>query len=205
MSLETWLTFAAVWTAVGLPPGPNAVASVAAAASNGLPRAFFLPLGIGLAGVLHALIATLGLGALLLASAELWTAVRWLGAAYLAWLGIRLWRRSAGPGWSERPPAAPLTLLRQGCLISLSNPKAILTYLAVFPQFVDPGGAVAAQLLVLIPTATVIVVAIYGGWVVLASPLRRWLTTPRRHLLFNRAAGSAFLASASALAFGARR
>lgn len=205
MSVQTWLTFVLVFTAVGLPPGPNAVACVAASVANGLPRAFFLPLGIGLACVIHALIATLGLGALLLTSAELWTVFRWLGAAYLAWLGIRLWCRPAPARWGETAPAAPARLLRQGCLISLSNPKAILSYLAVFPQFVDPSAPVAPQLLVLIPTATVIVIAIYGGWVILASPLRRWLTTADRLRAFNRAAGGAFVLSACALAFGARR
>ena len=205
MSFEIWLTFVLVWIATGLPPGPNAVACVAAAVANGAPRAFLVPAGIGLACVIHALIVTLGLSALLLASAELWTLLRWLGAAYLAWLGIRLWRGGAGPDWTRTAPAPPLRLLRQGCLVSLSNPKAILTYLAVFPQFVDPAGAALMQLLILIPTATVIVLAIYCGWVVLASPLRRWLTTPRRHRIFKRAAGTAFLCSACGLAFGARR
>ena len=59
MSFETWLTFVLVWTATGLPPGPNAVACVAAAVANGSPRAFLVPLGIGLACVIHTLIVTL--------------------------------------------------------------------------------------------------------------------------------------------------
>ena len=96
MSIESWLTFVVVFTMLALPVGPNAVHTVATAVKVGLPKGFLVPLGIGIASVIHALLASLGFGALLLASAELFTLIKWLGVGYLLWLGVRLWRTDPG-------------------------------------------------------------------------------------------------------------
>ena len=201
MSIEAWLTFGVVFTLLGLPIGPNAVTTVAAAVANGLPKGFLVPMGIAVASVIHALVAALGFGALLLASAELFTALKWLGAAYLLWLGIRLWWREPGGEAVNRPRSTSAgRLIARGCLVSLSNPKAVLTYMAVFPQFISLAEPVGPQLALLIPTATGIVVVIYSTWAALAFPLREWLRRPRRMRAFNRTAGTFYVFSAAGLA-----
>lgn len=202
MSLQDWLAFVVIWTAVGLPVGPNAVACVTAAVSNGPRRALWTAAGITLASVAHALLAVFGFGALLLLYAELFHLLKWLGIAYLVWIGILLWRRPpADLAIAARPVESSGRLLRFGFLVSMSNPKAVLMYLSVFTQAIDPAAPLAPQLAVLMPTASAIVALIYVGWVLLGGPLRRLLTSARRQRLFNRTAGGFYIVTASAVAF----
>lgn len=210
MTIDTWISFVAVFTALSLPLGPSAVTIMSVSAAAGLRRAAMVALGFVLAGAIHASVASVGFGALLLASAELFTAVKLAGAAYLAWLCIRMWRRptvtrmvSGGgrPGAVETGPA----LVRRGVLVSLSNPKAVLSYMAIFPQFIEPALPLVPQLAVLMPTAAVIVFAVYMGYAGLAAPLGRWLVTARRQRWFNRAVAAIYGFCAAGLALSARR
>ncbi len=201
MTLTEWLTFAAIWTVLSLPLGPNAINCMTSGVSNGTRRALWSVLGIAIAGLTHMTIAVLGLGTLLLAYAELYLALKWLGIAYLSWLGISLWRKPAklsAFGSREMEPA--VLLVRRGFTISMSNPKAILSYMAAFPQFIDPGSPMAPQLLVVVPTAIVILVAVYGGYTAAGGGLARVLTSVTRLQLFNRVAGGFYLAIAGLLA-----
>ena len=206
MSLESWLAFVAVWTLVGLPLGPNAVNTMTATVRHGFVRGWMVPLGIGIAGIAHAFAALLGFGALMLASAELFTAVKLAGAAYLLWLAWRLWSGDTERRAAENSGrASRARLFRRGFLVSLSNPKAILVYVAAFPQFFDPAQALAPQLAVMMPTMTAITLAIYTGYAALAAPLGRWLTSARRVRTFNRTAASFYGATAFGLVFADRR
>ena len=207
MSLQEWLAFVVIWTPVGLPVGPNAVACVTAAVSNGPRRALWMAAGITLASVAHALLAVFGFGALLLIYAELFHVLKWLGIAYLIWIGVMLWRRPVTELTVAARPVEPSgRLLRFGFLVSMSNPKAVLMYLSVFTQAIDPAAPLAPQLVVLMPTASAIVAMIYVGWVRLGGPLRRLLTSARWQRLFNRTAGGFYIFTASAVAIvGPRR
>ena len=200
MSLSEWLGFVVLWTLVGLPVGPNAIACMTATVANGWARALWVAVGITLASVVHSLIAAFGFGALLLAYAELFHLLKWLGVAYLVWLAIGLWRRPALNVAVDRPPAGRWRLTRQGFLVSISNPKAVLMYLAVFTQAIDPTAPLWPQLAVLMPTASTIVALIYIGYVLLGAPIRRLLTSARRQRLFNRSAAGFYLFSAAAVA-----
>lgn len=202
MALEQWLAFVAIWTLATLPIGPNAVACMSASIRHGVRRGWMVPLGITLASLLHMAVTGLGLGAVLLTSATLFTAVKLAGALYLLWLAIRLWRAPATPRRAgEAPAASRLALLRGGTLISLSNPKAVLMYVAVFPQFIVPTQPLLPQLAVLVPTAAAIVLAVYSGYGALGLPLGRWLSSARRLRLFNRVAAGFYGATALALIF----
>jgi len=201
MTIEEWLAFAVVWTAVSLPVGPNAVTCMTAAVANGTGRALWVPIGITLATLVHAPIAALGFGALLLASAEAFQLLKWVGVAYLLWLGVSLWRRSLGSiEQPTREPTEGWRLLRRGFLISMSNPKAVLVYMAVFTQAIAPGEPLPAQLLVLMPTASGICLLVYVGYVLLAAPLRRLLTFARHRRLFDRVAAVFYVTSAAVIA-----
>ena len=202
MTFEQWLAFVAFWTLATLPIGPNAVACISAGVRHGFRRAWMVPLGITVASLLHMAVTGLGLGVLLMSSAALFTAVKVAGVLYLLWLALQLWR---SPAELRRPGMAPrvthLALLRDGTLVSLSNPKAVLMYVAVFPQFIDPAQALLPQLAILVPSAAGIVLAVYSGYGLLGMPLGRWLASARRLRLFNRAAAGLYGATAVALAF----
>ena len=201
MTLDQLPMFVPLWVALSLPLGPNAVNCIAAAAANGFRRALWTTVGICLAGICHALIATFGVAVLLLAWGGALQVLKWLGAAYLAWLGVALWRKqTASFDLSAPSPSAAVALARSGFLVSMSNPKAVLSYMAVFPQFVLPTEPAGPQLLILIPIATIIVAAVYAGYTAIGSALRRLLTSARRRRIFDRAAGTLYLCFAAALA-----
>lgn len=206
MTFETWLTFAVVFFMLSLPVGPNAIHTIATAVSVGLPKGFLVPLGMGIASVIHALLASLGFGALLLVSADLFAVLKWLGAAYLLWLAIRLWRSPpANFTQSRNGGSSAARLLASGCFVSLGNPKAILSYLAVFPPFISAQAPLGPQLAVMMPTATAIVVFVYSCWALLAFPLGKWAISSRRLRIFNRSAAAFYFLGAGALATASRQ
>lgn len=206
MPIESWLTFAAVFTLLSLPVGPNAVHTMATAVTVGLPKCFLVPLGIGIASIIRVLAASLGFGALLLASAEAFTAFKWFGVAYLAWLGLRLWRRNSDDGPKRRNRGRSTAgLIASGCLVSLSNPKAVLSYLAVLPPFISVSAPLAPQLAVIMPTAAGIVLLVYSAWALLAMPLSKWANSSRRLRIFNRGAAASYFIAAGAFATAGRK
>ncbi len=206
MSLNEWLGFVVIWTIVGLPIGPNAVCCVAVSVAHGPLRGFWVALGITLASVTHALIAAFGFGALLLAYSEIFYIMKWLGVVYLLWMGVLLWRAPVRELQSgRRIPAGRWQMLRRGFLVSMSNPKAALMYLAVFTQAIAPDQPLVPQLAILMPTASGIVLAIYSAWAILGVPLSNLLTSARRLRLFNRTAAGFYAFSASAAAMAPAR
>lgn len=164
MTLLEWLTFVAIWTLLTLPVGPNAINCMTTGVSNGTRRALWTVLGIAVAGLAHMTIATLGLGTLLLAYAELYLALKWLGIAYLVWLGVSLWRKSAvAAKLGKREMQPTWHLVRRGFTISMSNPKAILSYMAAFPQFISTNEPLVPQLAIVVPTAIAILILVYAA------------------------------------------
>ena len=168
---------------------------------HGLPKAFMVPVGFGIAAICHVLIVSLGLGTLLLASAELFAAFKWFGVAYLFWLGVRQWRAKLPSDIRvDRGPISSGGLVVRAWLISLSNPKAIYSFLAIFPQFISPGLPVAPQLIILGATAAGIAFLMYCAWTAFAAPLGRWLASSGKRRWLNRTTGSIFIAGAAGLA-----
>ena len=118
-------------------------------ARGGAKAGFSAMFGIWTGAMVHIIFAVLGLSAILATSALAFTAVKWVGAAYLIWLGIQAWR-SNGIHLPEQqcpPKAHSLRIFKQGILVAVLNPKVALFFLAFLPQFVEPGaGPVGAQL-----------------------------------------------------------
>ena len=201
MSFEEWLIFVAIWTAATLPLGANALNCIAAAANHGFTRALWSVVGILLAALCHMALTVLGSAAVLLANAALFQSLKMAGAAYLVWMGVSLWRkRDAEIAIRHRSPGSRLRLARRGFLISMSNPKAIFSYLAVFTQFLKPGVPLDAQLIILVPTAVVPIAMVYAGYAALGVGIGRLLATFRRRLTFNRGVGSAYILAGIGLA-----
>jgi threonine/homoserine/homoserine lactone efflux protein len=201
MSFDQWLIFVAIWTAASLPLGPNALNCISASAGNGFRRSLWSVAGTVLAAICHMASTILGVATILLANATLFQGLKLLGAAYLIWMGLALWRsKHATFPVARRPSAGAVELVRRGFLISMSNPKAILSYMAVFSQFLEPGAALAGRLAVLVPTALAIVIGVYAGYCALGLGIGRWISTARRRMNFNRGVGSVYLMAGIGLA-----
>ncbi|WP_075837095.1 LysE family translocator [Deinococcus marmoris] len=149
--LTTLLAFAAATLALVLIPGPSVLYIVARSIQGGRRAGFVSALGVQVGGLVHVLAAAVGISALVLSSALLFSAVKYLGAGYLIYMGIKtLLSRDTDP---ELPTLTPRSLgqtFRQGVLVNVLNPKTALFFLAFLPQFVRPDhGSVAVQTLVL--------------------------------------------------------
>ncbi|MDF1586154.1 LysE family translocator [Marinimicrococcus flavescens] len=207
MSLETWLVYCAAALGLSLTPGPNGLLALTHGMRFGLGRTVFTVLG-GVCGFTLLIAASLaGLGALLAASEQAFTLAKWAGAAYLVYLGIRTWQAP--------PPAAGLAaqvtdpgerragrLFRQGLLVALSNPKALLFFAAFLPQFMTPGASLLAQLAVLGGTFAAVELLFELVLAGMAQRVAPWIV--RKGRLFNRAAGVAFVGIGAALATTSR-
>lgn len=201
MSFEGWVVFVGIWTAASLPMGPNALNCVAVSASEGFAKSLWAVFGILIAALLHIAATLFGIAALLLANAELFQAFKFLGAAYLVWMGISLWRKKAVAVDSTMPARQKnIEIVRRSILISLTNPKAIIAYMAVFSQFIDHQSPLIGQMTVLVPTALTITASTYLGYCVIGRALRGMLTTTRRFRLFDRCIGFFYIAAGTALA-----
>ena len=149
------LYFAAA-SLLAVTPGPGIFYVAARTLAGGRAEGVASSFGTGLGGMVHVLAGGLGVSAIVLASAELFTALKLIGAAYLVWLGFRTFqsaRRDASAGLDggpAAPPSGPRRAFREGVLVEALNPKTAAFFLAFVPQFVDPaGGQVALQFVVL--------------------------------------------------------
>lgn len=203
MTAETWALFLAVAAAAVLSPGPAMLAILGQALQRGGPATLPVVAGNAAGVVLLMAASVLGLAALLSAVPHGFSAPRWAGAAYLAWLGLEALRSPAAHGVGARDGAAPIPAagLGRGVLIALSNPKAILFFGAVLPQFVDPAEPALPQLAVLLATFAGLELLVTGAVALGAHALAPALRRPAAALRVNRAGGAVMLAAAALLAF----
>jgi len=188
-----------------LSPGPGVVMTLTNSLRHGFRGTFAGIVGISFGTFAVAALSATGLGVLLAASATAFTVTKYVGAAYLVYLGIRLWR---APG--VRIDAGATTAVGsgrrflEGLTLQLTNPKAIFFFLSVFPQFVDhsrPGGR---QFALLVLTYSALVVLIHSGYALTAERARGWLVSERGGRTLNRLGGATFMFFGAAMA-SARR
>ncbi|MEH3147145.1 MAG: LysE family translocator [Methylobacterium frigidaeris] len=147
--------FCAAALVLAVTPGPGIFYVAARTLAGGRAEGVASSLGTGLGGMVHVAAGALGVSAVVLASAEWFTALKLVGAAYLVWIGlrtIRSARREAAVALSGATPAPPIgswRAFREGVLVEALNPKTAAFFLAFVPQFVDPAGPVAVQFCVL--------------------------------------------------------
>ncbi|MCW1934367.1 LysE family translocator [Pararhodobacter zhoushanensis] len=130
--------------ALNLTPGADMMFCMGQGLRGGPRAAMAANAGIACGGMVHVLVAGLGLGALMAAHPGIFEAVRWLGVAYLLWLAVKSLRASGMP---EVPRVSPGRAFREGLVVNLLNPKVILFVLAFIPQFVDPARPILPQFL----------------------------------------------------------
>ena len=199
MAFETWLAFLAAATVLLLIPGPTILLVIGQSLGGGRRAALPLVAGVA-AGDLTAMSLSLaGLGALLSASALLYTLLKWAGAAYLVYLGVKLWRAPVDPLLAP----APLTGARAGrqaFLVTALNPKSIVFFVAFVPQFLDPARPFLPQAAILVASFVSLAALNAGLYALAAARLSGAVRRPSLRRLLNRAGGGAMIGAGLAAA-----
>jgi threonine/homoserine/homoserine lactone efflux protein len=191
VTFETWLAFTAASAVLLVIPGPTILLVVSYALGQGWRTALPMAIGVALGDFTAMTLSLLGLGALLAASATLFTILKWAGAAYLVWLGIKLWR--AGGALDARPrtdSASALKMLGHAWLVTALNPKGLTFFIAFLPQFIDPKLALLPQVSVFAATFLTLAFANVITYTLIASRARRVVQSPRTMRVINRTGGS---------------
>lgn len=179
---SSFLIFFAAALTLALIPGPGMLYVLARTLRSGRREGVLSTAGTGIAGLLHTLAAALGLSAILATSAAAFAVVKWLGVAYLIYLGVRtiLTKASFADDIGLERPASSQGALRQGILAEILNPKTALFFLAFIPQFIDPTGNVFWQFVLLGAITTLLTSGVDLVVAFVASPLSGLLKRSRR-------------------------
>lgn len=206
MTTSTWLLYVAAVFVLTVTPGPSVLMCISTSVNLGPRKALVAAVGSTTAIVGIMVLSALGLGAALAASEALFTALKWLGAGYLAYLGIAslLSKTTEVSVSASHAHSSSRRLFRQGFFVGASNPKALLFFGALFPQFITPSEPHLPQFLVLGVTFIFFELLWLTIYALSAARAKAWLQQPRRATLFNRATGVVFLLAAGVLATSRR-
>lgn len=202
MTLESSLSFFLAIFVFGVTPGPGVFAIMARALVKGSGACFMLALGMTISDILYLVAACLGLAVIATQWGELFTVIRIVGAAYLIYLGWKMWRAplSLEPDQSESSKSGMMLSFLQGFLISASNPKVILFYIAFLPTFMDLSALSGGDILI---AAILTLGALMLGLMmiaVFASRARQWFQSDTAVKRINRSAGSIMIGAGAYLA-----
>jgi homoserine/homoserine lactone efflux protein len=175
MSLKLWLAYALILFLFSITPGPAVILASSRGAARGFASGMAVVVGIMLGNMLYMALSAVGLGAILLRSEPLFLTIKYAGAAYLIFMGVQTlrsaWRGDETHAARHRLWSQPIW---QGVSNQLANPKAILFYTAILPQFVDAGSSsFAATVLILMATEWLVEVPVLAAYVALAANARR--------------------------------
>jgi threonine/homoserine/homoserine lactone efflux protein len=211
MTISTWLLYVAAVFVLTVTPGPSVLMCISTSVNFGARKGLIAAAGSTTAIVGIMALSALGLGAALAASDTLFSLLKWAGAAYLAYLGItsllsRATEISMGNGLRDVSGLATSNrkVFAQGFLVGASNPKALLFFGALFPQFISLSEPQGPQFALLGATFVVFELLWLSVYSLSAAKAKHWLAQPRRATLFNRATGAVFLIAAGLLATSRR-
>lgn len=200
IALDTLLLFLLTQLAMAFSPGPAVLLTVSQAARDGTRAGARAAAGIVIGTALWVLLSALGLTALLLASPAAFAVVKWAGAAYLVVLGLRMALARPTPPATPAAPVSGRRVLLQGVLTQLANPKAIIFFGALLPQFIDPARAALAQLALLGAITVVNEFLVLLGYAWVADRGARLAHGPRLLAWFDRIAGTLLVGAGAKLA-----
>jgi threonine/homoserine/homoserine lactone efflux protein len=190
------LTFAALSAALIAVPGPSVLFTISRALATGWRCALFTAVGNEIGEYAQVAGVAFGIGTLVERSAEIFVIVKWAGAAYLAYLGVQAirHRRSVGDALDTRAvPLQPFRAVRDGFIVGVTNPKSIVIFVAVLPEFADRGHGhlpVQVQMLILGGLFAAMALLLDSGWAAAAGTARQWLArSPRRLALIGGTSG----------------
>ena len=195
MSFDHWAAFTAATILVLIIPGPTILLVVSQALAHGRRTALAIVAGVALGDLLAMTSSLLGLGALILASSTLFTALKWCGALYLCWLGLRMILRAsrASPMIAGTLTLSASQAFRDAAIVTLFNPKSIGFFIAFVPHFITPDRPLLLQFSIMIPTFVLLGAANALAYALLASHLRARLSEPRHLAMLHRGSGVVLL------------
>lgn len=191
MTWETWTAFTAASALLMIIPGPTILLVISYALGQGWRSALPIAIGVALGDFTAMTLSMLGLGALLATSATVFTILKWVGAAYMVWLGIKLWR--AGGSIHAKPcteAASTARMLGHAWIVTSLNPKSIIFFVAFLPQFLDPHGDFLTQMVVFETTFLILAFANAFGYALVASRARAAIRSERVVGAANKIGGS---------------
>jgi len=203
MELSVWLAFFAASWAISLSPGAGAIAAMSSGLNHGFKRGYFTTFGLILGILTQIVFVGAGLGALIATSSLGFAIVKWLGVAYLVYLGIQQWRAPATPMVAADGEAVAVTrrqLVLRGWGINAVNPKGTVFLLAVVPQFLDLHASLLHQYAVIGATLAFTDAVVMAGYTALAARVLSALRSARQIKIMNRTFGSLFIAAGALLA-----
>lgn len=207
VNYDTYWLYVLTEAALSLTPGPAVMLVIACGLAHGARRSTLASLGILSANAIYFAISATALGAMLVASGTFFTAVKWIGAGYLVYVGLSAIVGRPSPitvSSGATRGASPRDLYLAGITLQLANPKALVFFVAILPQFVDPRLPIGPQMVWLAAGSVIPELFILAGYGWLASRARRIATDPRYARLTDRVAGVLVLLAA-ALVLGATR
>jgi homoserine/homoserine lactone efflux protein len=209
MTLNTWLLFVLTDLVLCLTPGPAVLFVVSQGLRHGRRPAVAANLGILTANAVYFALSAAGLGAVLLASHEVFSVIRYVGAAYLIYLGVRTFLGTglSLPSDDAAEPDEPSTLRvwMRGTSLQAANPKALLFFAALLPQFIRPESDPARQILIIGATSIVVEFFVLGGYGLFAAAASRRAREPRFARLTGRVSGAMLVAAGAGIGLAGDR
>lgn len=207
MPVELWLAYVATSAVVLAIPGPTILLVLSYSISQGRSATLPLVAGVALGDSVAITLSLIGLGTLLATSAMLFTAIKWLGGLYLIYLGIKLLRGAGQPLVTEDAGVArssPRKLFVNAFVVTALNPKSIVFFIALLPQFISPAYPPVTQLWILGVTFVVLATVGATSYALFATSLRRFMASPRAQRGYG-LVGGGLLCAAGIWALSARR
>jgi threonine/homoserine/homoserine lactone efflux protein len=207
MTFESWAAFTAASAVLLIIPGPTVLLVVSYALGQGWRTVLPMTVGVALGDFTAMTFSMLGLGALLAASATLFTVLKWAGAAYLVYLGIKLWRAGGALDASPRTDAASAAkMLGHAWLVTALNPKSITFFVAFLPAFLDPQTDFLTQMIVFETTFLLLAFANAFGYALVATRARGFVVNARAIGVVNKVGGGLLIgAGAATVSFAGSR
>ena len=194
--MEIWIPFVLATTLILVIPGPTIILVISQSVAHGRKSVIPLVIGVLLGDFTAMTLSLLGLGTLLSASAALFTLFKWIGALYLMYIGIQLWRSapdSTPASGTEHRSSSALTLFRRSYIVTALNPKSIAFFVAFLPQFIDPRQPLPGQLLLLGCTFLILATVNAALYAIFAGQFSASIRRTRVRKWFNRLGGSALI------------
>lgn len=207
MPLELWLAYVATSAVVLAIPGPTILLVLSYSITHGRKATLPVVIGVALGDSVAISLSLIGLGTLLAASAFWFTIIKWVGGCYLIYLGVALLRGAGKPIPEQAQQvraSASRKLFGNAFIVTALNPKSIVFFIALLPQFISPDHPVTAQLWILGVTFVVLATIGATSYALFATSIRRWLASARAKKVYSMVGGGLLL-GAGVWALGAKR
>ena len=204
MELHVYLAFVVATTIMIALPGPSVLLTVAHSISFGWKNALSTVAGATMGIAVQLIVAAIGLTSLLTVVAEAFEWLRWFGAAYLVYLGIKQWRSASEPLAVDTSSVSKTNLFVQGLVITIPNPKSLIFIAAFLPQFIDAARPLGLQFSFIVPTFLAITFTVTSVWALIAGNVRGFLQRQRAFQSVLRTAGGLMVIAGVGLALSRR-